>query len=239
MNSEMKVLAALKKLLKQQGKTYKDVANWLNLSEGSVKRLFTKGDMRLDRLMTVLSHLGCDMSDLVSMMNANSKQISQISVAQERALVDDVPTLLTAVAVLSQLTFAEIVEYYSFPAQQVEATLLKLDKMRIISLMPHNHYQLNVHANFRWLTGGPIQRYFMETLATNYMGKPLGKEDNLLMLGAMLSTDSSERLDALIEDFLQRFQELNVIDRPLPLQEKTSTFVVLAKRRGWYTGEEL
>lgn len=235
----MQVIVALKQLLKQQGKTYKDVADWLALSEGSVKRLFAKGEMRLDRLMTLLTHLGRDMNDLVSMMNANSKQISQISQEQEQALVDDMPTLLTAVAVLSQLTFAEIVEYYEFPASHVESALLKLDKMGIITLMPHNHYQLNVHANFRWLTGGPIQRYFMETLAINYMSKPLGGEDNLLMLGAMLSTDSNERLNALIEDFMQRFQELNIVDRPLSLQEKTSTFVVLAKRRDWYTGEGL
>ncbi len=224
-------------MLKQQGKTYKDVSVWLGLSEGSIKRLFAKGDLRLDRLMRILTHLGRDMGDLVSVMNADAKHISQVSVVQEQALVKDIPTLLVAIGVLSLLTFEEMVEYYSLTPLQVEKALLKLDKIKIVTLLPKNHYQLNVSANFRWQNGGPIQRYFMETLSANYMSQPLGKEDNLVMLGAMLSEHSNQQLDALIDEFMQRFQELNIIDRPLALAEKQSTFVVLAKRRGWYTGE--
>ncbi len=234
--TEKQVIDALKRLLKQQGKTYKDVAQWLDLSEGSVKRVFAKADLRLDRLMLILNHLSRDMGDLVSMINADSKQISQISEAQERELVNDVPTMLTAVAVLSQLSFQEIIDYYQFTPERVLSSLLKLDKMRLISLLPNNHYQLNVSANFRWQNNGPIQHYFMQTLAVNYMTKPLDKEDKLRMLGAMLSKASSERLDDLIEEFMERFQELNIVDRPLPIAEKTDTFIVLAKRRRWYDG---
>lgn len=237
MTTEMQLMAALKSLLKQQGKTYKDVAKWLELSEGSVKRLFSKGEMRIDRLITILSHLGRDISDLVNTMNAKSKQISQISEAQERELVADIPTLLTALAVLSQLSFDDIVKHYHFDALQVEKALLKLDKMQIISLLPNNHYRLNVQANFRWLAGGPIQRFFMENLAADYVSEPLGDGDELLMLGAMLSDASNKRLDRLMDDFLQHFQQLNITDRPLPLAEKNTTFVVLAKRRNWYRGQ--
>lgn len=236
MTTEKQLMAALKSLLKQQGKTYRDVAEWLALSEGSVKRLFSKGDMRLDRLMTILSQLGRTMTDLVSTMDAESKHISQISEAQERELVDDMPALLTALAVLSQLPFDDIVEHYGFAEVEVENALLKLDKMRIISLLPNNHYQLNVHANFRWLAGGPIQRFFMDNLAANYVSQPLGDGDELLMLGAMLSATSNQKLDWLMDDFLERFQQLNIADRPLPLAEKSATFVVLAKRQNWYRG---
>ncbi len=235
--TEKQVISALKKLLKQQDKTYKDVSEWLDLSEGSIKRLFSRGDMRLDRLMAILNHLGCNMSDLVNMMNASSKQISQITEAQEKQLVADIPTLLIAVGVLSQLSFNELINYYGFPEAKVEKALLQLDKMRIITLLPNNHYQLNVHANFRWLTGGPIQRYFMEHLATNYIRKPLQNEDRLLMLGAMLSAESNAKLNAMLEEFMQHFQELNIMDRTLPLAQKSDTFILLAKRRDWYNGE--
>lgn len=237
MNHEMQLLAALKSLLKQQGRTYKEVAEWLALSEGSVKRMLSKGDMRLDRLMTILSYLGRSMTDLVNIMDAESKQISQIDEAQERELVADIPALLTALAVLSQLSFDEIKQHYGFDAVQVENALLKLDKMHIISLLPNNHYQLNVSANFRWLAGGPIQRFFMENLAANYVSKPLAAGDELLMSGAMLSDESNQKLNQLLNDFMQHFQQLNVIDRALPLAEKNATFIVLAKRQNWYRGQ--
>lgn len=236
MTTEMQLMAALKNLLKQQGKTYKEVAEWLDLSEGSVKRLFSKGEMRLDRLTLILSQLGRSMTDLVNTMDVASKHISQITEAQERELIADMPTLLTALAVLSQLSFRDIVQHYSFDEIQVEKALLKLDKMHIISLLPNNHYQLNVSANFRWLAGGPIQCFFMDNLAANYVSKPLAGGDELLMLGAMLGEESNQKLDRLMDDFMQRFQQLNIADRPLPLAEKEATFVVLAKRRNWYRG---
>ncbi len=228
--TEKQVISALKKILKQQDKTYKDVAKWLDLSEGSVKRLLSRGNISLDRLMLILNHLGRDISDLANMMNASSKQISQITEAQEKQLVADIPTLLVAVGVLSQLSFSELIRYYGFPEAQVEKSLLKLDKMHFITLLPKNHYQLNVHANFRWLTGGPIQRYFLEHLAANYIRKPLQNEDSLLMLGAMLSAESNAKLNAMLEEFMQHFQELNIMDRALPLAEKSDTFILLAKR---------
>lgn len=236
MTTENQLIEALKSLLKQQKKTYKDVAEWLNLSEGSVKRLFSKSDMSIERLLLILSHLGRDMNDLVSVMNANSRQISQITKEQEQELIEDIPAMLTAVAVLSNLGIDEIVEHYQLDEVIVEQALLKLDKMRILSLMPNNHYQLNVHPNFRWLAGGPIQHFFMNNLAASFIGDQLQDNDELLLLSGMLGQDSIKRLTWLIDEFTQRFQQLNIADRALPLAEKDATFVVLSKRQNWHSG---
>lgn len=235
MTTETQLLEALKTLLKQQKKTYKDVAGWLDLSEGSVKRLFSKADMSVERLLLILSHLGRDMNDLVSVMNADSRQISQITAEQERELVEDIPTILTAVAVLSNLRIDEIVTHYQLEEAVVEQALLKLDKMRILTLLPNNHYQLNVHPNFRWLVGGPIQRFFMENLAASFISERLQDDDELLLLSGMLGKNSLKRLAWLTDEFTQRFQQLNIADRALPLTEKDAVFMVLSKRKNWFS----
>lgn len=235
MTTENQLIEALKSLLKQQKKTYKDVSEWLDLSEGSVKRLFSKADMSIERLLLILSHLGRDMNDLVSVMNADSRQISQITAEQERELVEDIPAILTAVAVLSNLQIGEIVRHYQLDEAVVEQALLKLDKMRILTLLPNNHYQLNVHPNFRWLAGGPIQHFFMDNLAASFISEQLQDDDELLLLSGMLGENSSKRLAWLIDEFTQRFQQLNIADRALPLSEKDSVFIVLSKRKNWFT----
>lgn len=235
MTTEVQLIDALKTLLKQQRKTYKDVATWLRLSEGSVKRLFSKADMSIERLLAILSHLGRDMNDLVAVMNAGNRQISQISERQERELVDDIPTMLTALAVLSNLEFKEIVHHYGLEPFTVEKALLKLDKMQILTLLPNNHYQLNVHPNFRWLVGGPIQLFFMDNLASSFISDKLAKDDELLLLSGMLGKESSKRLEWLINDFTQRFQELNIADRALSLHDKSGFVVVLSKRKNWFS----
>lgn len=236
MTTENQVIEALKSLLKQQKKTYKDVAGWLSLSEGSVKRLFSKSDMSIERLLLILSNLGRDMNDLVCAMNADSRQISQITQAQESELVEDIPAMLTALAVLSDLKFAEIVEHYQLGEPTVERALLKLDKMRILTLLPNNHYQLNVHPNFRWLAGGPIQLFFMDNLAASFVSDELKADEEILLLGGMLGDESAKRLKWLVDEFTQRFQQLNIADRALPLSEKDATFVVLSKRKNWFSG---
>lgn len=235
MTTEKQLIEALKSLLKQQRKTYKDIADWLDLSEGSVKRLFSKSDMSIERLLLILSHLGRDMNDLVVAMNANSRQISQITAAQERELVDDVPTMLTALAVLSNLQAEEITQHYQLDEQTVERALLKLDKMRILTLLPNNHYQLNVHPNFRWLAGGPIQHFFMDNLAASFISDDLQTDEELLLLSGMLGDDSMTRLAWLVNDFTKHFQQLNIADRALPLAEKDAIFIALSKRKNWFS----
>lgn len=238
MTTETQLIKALKHLLKEQGKTYRDVAGWLDLSEGSVKRLFSKSGMSIERMVTILEQLGCDMNDLVTAMNAQNQQISQISVENEKALVDDIPAMLTALAVLSNLRFNEIVLHYGYDELTVEKALLKLDKMGILTLLPNNHYQLNVHPNFRWLAGGPIQQFFMDTLAAVFLGDKLETGEELLLLAGMLGKESQQRLAWLIDDFTQRFQQLNIADRALPLAKKEAVFVVLAQRKNWFSEQQ-
>ncbi len=235
MNSETQLINALKKLLKEKNKTYRDIAKLLNLSEGSVKRLFSKSSMTIERMLIILDFLGCDITDLVTAMNAEKRQISQISIENEKMLVEDIPAMLTALAVLSNLRFDEIVKHYSYDDKTIEKSLLKLDKMGILTLLPNNHYQLNVHPNFRWQIGGPIQQFFMDTLAGDFLGDKLETGEELLVFAGMLGKESQQRLNWLINDFSQRFQELNISDRSLPLNKKESIFIAIAQRKNWFS----
>jgi DNA-binding transcriptional regulator LsrR (DeoR family) len=49
MNESDRLVAALKRLLRKQGITYKGVADSLGISEPSVKRMFSRGTFTLDR----------------------------------------------------------------------------------------------------------------------------------------------------------------------------------------------
>lgn len=54
----------LKKQLRAQGFTYKLLAEKLNLSEASVKRMFTQEDINLSRLEAICSCLSMSLSEL-------------------------------------------------------------------------------------------------------------------------------------------------------------------------------
>ena len=50
MRQTLAIHAALKRLLKARGRTYAEAATVLELSEASVKRLFARGELALDRI---------------------------------------------------------------------------------------------------------------------------------------------------------------------------------------------
>ena len=55
MGQTRELVAALKTELKAQGKTYADVAAALELSEASVKRIFSQQNFSLERLVSLTS----------------------------------------------------------------------------------------------------------------------------------------------------------------------------------------
>ncbi|MDF3035307.1 MAG: domain S-box protein [Paucimonas sp.] len=88
MSEIRQLLATLKRLLKREGKTYRDVAEALGVSEPSVKRLFASGRFSLERLVQVCDYLGFTLNDLVQEAAADRHPSSGIP-AKRNSLVSD------------------------------------------------------------------------------------------------------------------------------------------------------
>lgn len=73
MSQTNNLLLALKKQLRAQGKTYADVAQLLDLSEASVKRLFASQSFTLQRLEQLCDWLQIEFSEL--MQQAQQQQL--------------------------------------------------------------------------------------------------------------------------------------------------------------------
>ena len=67
------ILDIVKKQLRAQGKTYRDVASHLNLSEASVKRLFAEQNFSLQRLESTAELLGYELTELIQLANVGHR----------------------------------------------------------------------------------------------------------------------------------------------------------------------
>ena len=112
MSQTRELLITLKKALKAQGITYAQVAEHLDLTEASVKRLFSQQGFTLERLDQVCQLLDIQISDLVQLMNEQQHQLQQLSAEQEQEITCDLKLLLVSVAVLNRWRFSDIVEHY-------------------------------------------------------------------------------------------------------------------------------
>lgn len=233
MKSKKLLIDVLKQFLKEKNKTYKDVAALLSLSEASVKRLFSNADLTTERLFIILDFVDKDMTDLAKHMQLNGKAISQISIKNEQELVDDLPTLYLALLVLNNWKYKEIIEHYKLSERQIEKSLLKLDKMGIIELLPENHYRLKVSINFQWQLQGPIQRFFIDHLAHTFLTDINKQNDEFKFLIGMVNDESYQQIRQSIQLLCNQFYEINHENKSLKLKDKKTTFMVVSLRQNW------
>lgn len=236
MAQTQQLMEALKKSLKAHGKTYQDVARHLDLSEASVKRLFSEKSFSLQRLDQTCQMMDMEISDLVQMMNEGIRGLMQgLSLEQEKEIASDLELLLITVCALNRWTMAEMMEHFHLSEHRCINHLAKLDRLGLIELLPGNRIKLRVATNFKWQENGPIQRFFQEKLEADFFRSRFDKEnERLIVVNGMIADSSNAVFQRKMEQLAREFDELNSDDAPLPLDKRKGTTVVLAVRQWGY-----
>ena len=231
MNQTRPIIKALKRALKAQGKTYVDVAECLSLSEASVKRLFAEHNFTLDRLERVCDLLSMDLLELMKSAVEEQVRLTQLTQTQEEELVSDLRLLLVAHSLMNRWTVAEITATYQLTEAETIQLLARLDRMKLIELLPGNRVKLLVDRDFRWLPSGPIQRFFEQQVKAEFLNARFnGKGEFLAFHSGMLSEASIIQLLDKLRKTVQKFNEMNRSDEVLPLSERYGTSLLIATR---------
>lgn len=225
----------LKAALKSHNLKYRDVAEALELSEASIKRLFSSRNFSLQQVQQVCLMMGMEISDLVQLMTERQSRLQELSDEQEEEIVRDPGFLIITVCVLNRWTFEDILSHYTFSEHEVVQKLARLDRLKIIELLPKNRIKLLVAPNFSWRKNGPIQQFFLNTIEKELFNAQFDKPDHkLVVLNGMLSGQSNGELQKKIERLAREFDQLNNADAGLPLDERQGYTLVLALRNWQY-----
>ena len=230
------LIDTLKRELKAQGKTYLDVAKALDLSEASVKRVFAEKNFTLHRLEDVCDMLNIELSELVQKMNKEQRQLSQLTRDQEKEIASDLILLLITVSVISGMSYEDILNTYDIPETECIQKLAKLDRLKLIELLPGNRVKLLVAPNFHWLPNGPIQQFFQEKVEQDFFSSRFDKaNEKLIVTNAILTDASNALLQKKMERLAAEFNDLMQEDHSAPNTQKRGTTMVLAIRQWQYS----
>ena len=222
---------ALKRLLKARGMTYAAVAQELDISEASVKRMFSRRDFTLQRLEDVCRVAGIEFGELAREASAEDAGMSHLTVEQEREIVSDPTLMLIALCAVGNWTFQQIVETYDIPEAECLRCLARLDRHRIIELGPGNRIRSLIDRTFAWLPGGPIQRYFRARVESEFLSSKFDRPGELFVyINGMLSRHSTSEVTARMRRVANEFADLHAADRALPLSERHGASMLLAIR---------
>ena len=226
-----KLISTLKKELRQQGITYKQIAVALKLSEASIKNMFAKSHFSLERIDCICDLLDIEVSDLASLAENDSPTISQLPLELEKELISDMRLLLVAYCVTNYWSLENIIAQYDLTKAECIQYLARLDRMKMIELQVNNRIRLMISANFSWHANGPIERFFRQQVQSQFFDSDFLKEGELrIVSNGNLGIQSRNRLVERLESIGEYFDELNQDDRQLNMQEKMGSTMVLAIR---------
>jgi transcriptional regulator with XRE-family HTH domain len=231
MNEIEQLVTTLKRRLKIQGMTYRDLAHALGVSEPSVKRMFASGRFSLDRVLEISHVLGFTLAELAHEAAVSERLVHTLSEVQEKDLVSDVRLLLVAVCVLNQWEIRDIVGTYTLNEAECIQCLLKLDRLRLIQLLPGNRIRLNVARDFDWRPKGPIRSFFQNQGLHDFLRSDFAQDDEAMAFShAMLTESAAAKMLSELRKLRQKLAELHEESLLAPLSKRRGTGLLLALR---------
>ncbi|MEQ5836712.1 helix-turn-helix transcriptional regulator [Marinobacter sp. NFXS9] len=224
------IIDALKKVLREHGLTYQQVATELSLSEASIKRLFAEKQFSLKRLDQICALMGIEISDLMRRLEPEAR-VDALTTDQEQQLVSDIPLLIVAICALNRWHFEQILAAYELSEHDVINRLAQLDRMGLIELLPGNRIKPLITHDFHWQKNGPIQRFFEDQVQGDFFHCRFNRPGELrLFLNGMLSPRSNDIMQQKLRRLALDFRHCHQEDLSLPLDERYGMSLMLAIR---------
>lgn len=231
MSTTASLIAILKDELKAAHLTYADLADKLQMSESTVKRMLARSDMPLSRIDAICRVLKIDFAEVARRVAESQPLLTELSLVQEKSLVANTKLLLVAICVLSQWTLEQILAFYSLTEAEVIRHLVHLDRIGIIELKPLNRYRLKIAKTFRWRPNGPLMEFFRDHAVLDYFSGGFDREAETLILvhgsiGRSIAPALVERLQHVAKDFAHQHQS----DQKLAAHHRQGYTLLLAMR---------
>ena len=231
MSQISQVNQTLKRLLRQQQITYKDIALKLDMSEANIKRIFSTQSFTLQRLEQICDIVQMSLSDLFALTEKQVQQISQLTVEQENELLADPKLLLVSVCVRDAWKFDEIIGYYDIDKLACIQLLARLDKLKIIDLLPNNHFKSLIAQDFRWIPGGPLEKFMEQEVMVKFMAPKQNEPWHFrFYLRGRYSQSSVDIIQRKLNQLTKEAAVLNQEDADLPLNKRQHIGLLMAMR---------
>ena len=225
------IIKELKSQLKVHRVTYRDLAQELGLSESAVKQMFASGNMTLTRLDRICEILGYDLGALVQMTDDAGKQLQSLSIEQENELISDSKLLLVAYCIVNHWTFAEILDRYELTEVEGIRYLVRLDRMKLIELLPGNRVKPLISSNFNWQPDGPIESYFQKEVQGPFFNSDFNDEGCMrLVKNGDISVVARQQILERMRSLGQVFDDTVREEKALQFDQRQGTTMVLAIR---------
>ncbi|MFO0667255.1 MAG: helix-turn-helix transcriptional regulator [Polyangiaceae bacterium] len=230
MDSSDALRLTIKRILRTQGVTYREIANGVGLSESSVKRIFSRGsDLRVSQLERICRYLNLDLFEVTRLAAQESAiATTTLTLKQERAFVAEPKLFWFFLFVAKQASVEGVRKRFKLDARQVERYLIQLDRLALIELRERNQFKVLASPTVRWAKNGPLARWLYEMGRKVFLSSNFDGDDEFFKFYIVKFTAESfarfkARLEQLAEEVLQTALDFDVLSA-----DTTRTGVLMA-----------
>ena len=237
MNRTAALLETLKKYLKAKGMTYKQLAAEMELSEASVKRMFSKHRFSLSRLDEICRILDIDFYDLVLMdKQRNQRSADTLTNAQEESLLKDDRLWIFLYFLLNGWSVSQVVEDFQYSEPEAVRMLGKLERLGLLEVHPYNRVRLLISTNAFWQNSSPLWQATHQMFIDDFMDSSFNlPNERLEFIPGQFSEASLRIIRRKIEGLVKEYNQLAEMDASLPIKGRYSTGLFIGFRPWVYS----
>ena len=213
------LFVVIKHKLKTKSITYRDVAYALQATEISVKRWFAEERMSIRQISAIANLLGLTLTELIQ--EAEEPPLQQLTLKQETEIVNDSGLRAVMRCALNNMTLKQIVEQFSFTEAECIRYLVRLDRLRVIDLLPGNQIRVRISRDFDLLPGGPAWQYVLKDGLPKFVQNDFnGLYDDMCVLRACLSVDAIKQFQVYVRRLKRQLLELHEESFAVPIEQR-------------------
>jgi hypothetical protein len=109
--------------------------------------------------------------------------------------------------------------------------MARLDKLKILQLLPDNEYKLLIAQDFKWIPNGPLERYIAKEVIAQFITDRFQGENSFrFYLRGTYSQSSIDIIQRKLNQLTKEAALLNQEDAILPLESRQHMGMLVAMR---------
>lgn len=208
------MVVLLRKELRKAGWTARRLTGEFGISEATAKRWLTGKGLTLDRIERLAALCGMSIADLAREAEHGRPGLAtELTLAQERELASDVFLSFLFMTIVGGISPREIIEDIGIPAGQMNAALVRLERLALIDRLASGRVRSLVDRSILFRKS-PMRELFERHMKPQFMAIDFAAADAVYASEVMkLSDAGAAMLVELIEQHRRDVQALAERDR--------------------------
>jgi DNA-binding Xre family transcriptional regulator len=232
MKSSQILVETLKQALKMRRINYKSLALSWGLSEASVKRIMSQGDLTLERIEQACDLMQMSFGELIRLTPFQSETTDQeLSLEHESEFVKE-PKLFHFWFLLKDgKTVKWIEKKFDVTPAEVQKFLSALDRIQLIELLPENKVRILAKNRVRFRKDGMMGRKIVNDAKESFLNTDFKNPEEHLRFGMYrLNLQSASRYKAKMDKLIHEMKTESEIEGE---QSESVDFGILLALRPW------